>query len=188
MYVPHAQVPVNDMTVVVRTRGDPAAVTGLITSAVHSMDTQVPLGRVSTMTHLVDQSLSIRRFTRMLLTGFAVVGLLLSGIGLYGLVAYSVAQRTHEIGVRIALGATPSDVLALVAGGGVRLALTGIVIGAAGSLVLGRALGSLVFGVSVSDPIVLATSASVLLVAAIAAMLVPALKAARVNPVISLRG
>ncbi len=187
MYVPHAQVPVNDMTVVVRTRGDPTAVTGVIARAVHAMDTQVPLGRVSTMTQLVDESLAVRRFTRMLLAGFAVVGLVLSGIGLYGLIAYSVAQRTHEIGVRMALGATAKDVLALVAGGGVRLALTGVVIGAAGSLLLGRALGTLVFGVTTADPIVLVTSATVLLCAAIVAMLVPALKAARVNPVISLR-
>jgi putative ABC transport system permease protein len=187
MFVPHAQVPVNDMTVVMRTRGDPAAVMGLIARAVRAMDAQVPLGRVSTMTQLVDDALAVRRFTRMLLTAFAVVGLLLSGIGLYGLIAYSVAQRTHEIGVRIALGATASDVLALVAGGGVRLVLTGIVIGAAGSLMLGRALGTLVFGVSIADPIVLAVSATVLLVAAIGAMLVPALNAARVNPVISLR-
>jgi len=161
--------------------------TGLVARVVHAIDTHVPLGRVSTMTQLVDDSLAIRRFTRMLLTGFAVVGLLLSGIGLYGLIAYSVAQRTHEIGVRIALGATASDVLGLVAGGGVRLALTGIVVGAAGSLMLGRALGSLVFGVSIADPMVLAVSSIVLLVGAIGAMLVPALKAARVNPVISLR-
>ena len=187
MYVPHAQVPVNDMTVVLRTRGDPTAVTGLVTRVVRAMDTQVPLGRISTMTRLVDESLAVRRFTRMLLTAFAVVGLLLSGIGLYGLVAYSVAQRTHEIGVRMALGATAKDVLALVAGGGVRLALGGVAIGAAGSLMLGRALGTLIFGVSAADPVVLVTSATVLLVAAIVAMLVPALKAARVNPVISLR-
>jgi putative ABC transport system permease protein len=187
MYVPHAQVPVNDMTVVVRTRGDPTAVIGVIARAVHAMDTQVPLGRVSTMTQLVDESLAVRRFTRMLLIGFAVVGLLLSGVGLYGLVAYSVAQRTHEIGVRMALGATAKDVLALVAGGGVRLALTGVVIGALGSLLLGRALGALLFGVTTADPIVLISSVTVLLCAAIVAMLVPALKAARVNPVISLR-
>jgi len=187
MYVPYAQVAMNDMTVVVRTRRDPSEVAHLVGSHVRALDADLPLGRIATMTQLVDDSLAVRRFTRMLLIGFGLAGLLLSCIGLYGLVAYSVTQRTTEIGIRIALGAKAEDVLRLVTGSGMRLALAGVAIGAAGSLALGRVLGKLVFGVSSADPVVLVSSALLLFVAAVVASTVPAMKAARVNPIIALR-
>ena len=188
MYVPHAQFPVNNMTVVVRTRGDPAAMAGLVAQSVHAIDREVPVGRASTMTQLVDEALAIRRFTRLLLIGFAIVGLALSCIGLYGLIAYSVTQRTNEIGIRMALGARTADVLTLIAGEGARLAVVGVIVGTAGAFLLGRVLAKLVFGVSTTDPLVLITSAVVLSAAALLASAIPASRAARVNPVIALRG
>jgi len=188
MYVPHALTSMNDMTLVLRTRVDPATLAPIVGRAVHALDPTVPLGRVSTMTQLVDESLAVRRFTRMLLIGFSIVGLLLSCIGLYGLIAYSVAQRTAEFGVRIALGARPTDVLRMVASDGVRVALVGLAVGAAGSLLLGRALGALLFGVGSADAVALGVAAVILVLAAIVASVVPAVKAVRVDPVTALRG
>jgi len=187
MYVPHAQVPVNNMTVVVRTRDDPSAITARFASTVRALDPGIALGRVATMNDLIDASLGVRRFTRGILTGFAVIGLLLSCIGIYGLVAYSVTQRAREIGIRVAVGAQPRDVLTLVTGGALRVSAIGIVAGTAAALMLGRALVASVPGLGLPNALVLAVAAATLGIAALVASALPALAATRGDPVAALR-
>jgi len=187
MYVPHAQVPVNAMTLVVRTRDDPSRVAAKFAAAVRALDREIALGRVSSMDDLINMQLGMRRFMRGTLGGFAAVGLLLSCIGIYALVAYSVTQRRREIGVRVAVGATPQDVLALVTADELRLSAIGIVVGAGVALLLGRALAASVPGLQTPDPIVLITAAVTLAVAALMASAIPAIRASHDDPVAALR-
>ena len=187
MYVAHAQVPVNAMTVVVRTRDDPSRIATKFAATVRALDREIALGRVSTMNDLIDASLGARRFMRGTLGGFAAVGLLLSCIGIYGLVAYSVTQRRREIAIRVAVGATPHDVLGLVTGDELRLATLGIVAGAGAAVLLGRALAASVSGLGTPDPVVLVVAAATLAGAALLASAIPAIRAARGDPVAALR-
>lgn len=187
MYRPHAQVPSNAMTVVVRTRDDPSRIAAKFAATVRALDRDIALGRASTMSDLVDASLGVRRFMRGMLGGFAAVGLLLSCIGMYGLVAYSVTQRRREIGIRVAVGATPHDVLALVTADELRLATIGIVAGGGVALLLGRALAASVPGLKTPDPLVLVTAAVTLAVAALLASAIPAIRASHDDPVAALR-
>jgi predicted permease len=187
MYVPHAQVQVNAMTVVVRTRDDPSRVAASFAATVRALDSEIALGRVSTMSDLIDASLAVRRFTRGMLSGFAAAALLLSGIGIYGLVAYSVTQRRREIGIRVAVGARPRDVLTLVTASELRISAIGIVVGAVVALMLSRALAASVPGLVMPDPIVLLTAGAVLAVAALVASAIPAIRAAHEDPVAALR-
>jgi putative ABC transport system permease protein len=187
MYVPHAQVPVNAMTLVVRTRDDPSHIAAKFAATVHGLDREIALGRVSSMDDLINMQLGMRRFMRGTLGGFAAVGLLLSCIGIYALVAYSVTQRRREIGIRVAVGATPQDVLALVTADELRLSAIGIVVGAGVALLLGRALAASVPGLQTPDPIVLLTAAVTLAVAALLASAIPAIRASHDDPVAALR-
>jgi ABC-type antimicrobial peptide transport system permease subunit len=139
------------------------------------------------MNDLIDASLGARRFMRGTLGGFAAVGLLLSCIGIYGLVAYSVTQRRREIAIRVAVGATPHDVLGLVTGDELRLATLGIVAGAGAAVLLGRALAASVSGLGTPDPVVLVVAAATLAGAALLASAIPAIRAARGDPVAALR-
>ena len=139
------------------------------------------------MDEILAESIADSRFTTALLSLFAIVALLLAAMGIYGVLSFSVAQRTGEIGIRMALGAQRSSVLRLVVGNGVRLALAGVAIGAAGALVATRVLDRLVFGVSTSDPSVFGLVAVVLTVVAATAAAVPALRASRVDPIVALR-
>jgi ABC-type antimicrobial peptide transport system permease subunit len=132
-------------------------------------------------------SVTLPRFRSLLMAVFAASALLLSAIGIYSVIAYSVAQRTQEIGVRMALGATPSGVLRLVVGKGSRLAAVGVVLGLAGSFVLAGVLKGMLYGVSPSDPATFAAAVIVLGAVAILASLVPALRAARIDPIVALR-
>ena len=176
--------------VVVRSSGD---VVGLVDSIRHASD-QISkdevLSSFETMHEVIQASLAPRRFAMMLLGAFAAVALVLAGIGLYGVIAYAVGQRTHEMGIRLALGAHPRDVFRLVIGQGLRLALLGVVIGAAAALILIRLLSSfshLLYGVGKSDPVTLFAVAIVLLGVALLACYIPARRAMKVDPMVALR-
>ena len=186
-YFSLAQFTFNDNWLLVRTKNDPKAFVPTLRRIVWGMDRDLPLENVRTMDQLLGESVADSRFNTVLLSLFAVVALLLAAIGIYGVLAFTVAQRTSEIGIRMALGARRSMVLRLVVGNGLTLALAGVAIGGAVSLVATRALERLVFGVSTTDPVVFAFVAFVLTVVAATAAAVPALRASRVDPIVALR-
>jgi putative ABC transport system permease protein len=186
MYVPFAQAPMGIVEFAVRT----PATTGLaamLTDAVRAADKDIPLGELKTMTQAVDDSLAGRRLSTLLLGIFGAVALLLALIGVYGVMSYTVTQRTQEIGIRVALGARPGDVVRMVVGRGMLLAGIGIVAGLVGALLLSRFLASLLFGVQPTDPATYAMIAGTLAVVALVASWLPARRAARVDPMIALR-
>jgi putative ABC transport system permease protein len=187
VYLPHAQHPVSDMTVVVRTAGDPIAFAPVARADLAALDRERPLAAVRTMDDVVGRSIAERRFTMLLLASFAAVAVLLAAIGVYGVLAYVVSQRTQEIGLRLAIGAAPDDVVRLFLREGVTLAIVGLAAGLAGALVAGRALDALLFGVTSTDPITYAGVAGALGFAALAASYLPARRAARVDPMMALR-
>ena len=175
------------MDVVVRTDGSPEALLPAIRRRIHDLDAGLALANVNTMEQWVSNSAAQPRLNSVLLTSFAAVALLIAGIGIYGVLAYSVNQRTREIGLRMALGATPRSVLQLIVGQGMKMALIGVGIGLAVGLALGRAVSSLVFGVPVRDPATFSVVAIVLTGVALAACVIPARRAARVDPMVALR-
>ncbi|MGH9939944.1 MAG: ABC transporter permease, partial [Blastocatellia bacterium] len=152
-YWPHPELAYSAMTFVIRTRGDAAAISSAARNVIRALDPEQPVADVRTMESLIGTSVARARFNTLLLTIFAVVALLLAGVGIYGVMAYSVAQRTHEIGVRMALGARVTDVLRLVVRRGMTLALGGVAIGVAASFALTRLMKTLLFNVSVTDPL-----------------------------------
>jgi putative ABC transport system permease protein len=175
------------MTVVARTAGDPAVFTTAIRKAAADIDREQPVSNIATMEQVIHDSLGFRRFPMLLLGTFALVALLLAAVGIYGVMSYSVAQRTQEIGIRMALGAGRGEVLRLILGRSLVPVAAGVAIGVGGALALTRVLTSLLFEVSPSDPVVFTAVALLLMSVAVIASLVPALKAASVNPVIALR-
>jgi len=177
----------NDNWVLVRTKGPAKAFVPMLRQTVWAMDRDLPLETVATMDELMGDSMADSRFNTALLSLFAIVALLLAAIGIYGVLAFTVAQRTSEIGIRMALGAQRSSVLRLIVGNGLILAVIGVVIGAAGALVATRALERLVFGVSTTDPGVFAFVALTLTAVAVTAAALPALRASRVDPIVALR-
>ncbi len=174
-------------SLVVRTSGDPTVLIPAIRSAIWSVDKDQPIVRISTMDKLVAESEAQRHFALVLFEAFALVGLLLAAIGIYGVLSGSVTERTREIGVRAALGATRADILALVLRQGMKLAAIGVVIGLAGALASSRALTTLLFGVSERDPVTYAGVTATLLAVAVVACWLPARRAAQVDPAITLR-
>ncbi len=172
---------------VLKSGGSPTTQADMIRRAVHAVDANQPISGVKTMDERIAASLGPQRFATRLLAVFAALAVLLSAIGLYGLMSHSVAQRTGEIGVRIALGATSANVLQLFIKEGFRLAVAGIVIGIAGALVLSRFLGSLLYGVKSTDPVTFAGVSLLLSVVAILACYIPARRASRVDPIVTLR-
>jgi putative ABC transport system permease protein len=188
MYTPYPQRPWPSMEVAVRAAGgDPLALANAVRAAVVDVDRDLPVTRVETMDAALSDSVATERLMTGLLTGFAVVALLMAAAGLYGVIAYTVAQRTQEIGVRVALGAEPGAVVRLVAAEGLKLTAIGMAAGTAAAVVVGRAMQSVLFDVSPVDP---ATYAAVLLVfaaTACAALVVPARRALRVDPIAALR-
>jgi putative ABC transport system permease protein len=142
---------------------------------------------VSTMDEIVGTWLATRRFAMILLGVFATLALVLSAIGIYGVISYMVGQRTHEMGIRMTLGARRTDILRLILGQGGRLALLGIALGTLGAFSLGRLMAGLLYGVSASDPLTLVAAATLLMLVALAACYVPARRATRVDPLVSLR-
>jgi ABC-type antimicrobial peptide transport system permease subunit len=176
------------MDVAIRTDGDPGALSTALRREILALDRNVPVARVRTMEDVLAASVAGRRFNFVLLGSFAVIALLLAIAGIYGVMSYLVLQRTREIGVRLALGATPAQVVGLVTGRGLTLTILGIAIGLGASLALARFIEALLYSVRATDAVTFATSAAVLLAAAAAACFVPARRGGRVDPVIALRG
>ena len=187
IYLPFRQEPQTDMYLILRSAVDPASLTSSVRSAVAAIDRDQPVFSVITMRQLLDNSVSTPHLTLVLLGLFSGLALVLAAIGIYGVISHSVQQRTHEIGIRMALGAQRSNVLRLVVGQGVILAAVGIVIGITAALGLMRLITSLLFGVSPDDPLTFTAAALVLLFVAIAACYIPARRAIAVDPMNALR-
>ncbi|HEV2488746.1 MAG TPA: ABC transporter permease [Candidatus Acidoferrales bacterium] len=191
MYIPYRQadtlIPIFAMSVVLRTANDPHAEVSALRSAVHDLDPNQPLVNFRTMQENIATSVSDPRFRTMLLGIFAASALLLSVIGLYGLMAYSVAQRTSEIGIRLALGAQRRDVLKLIVAQGLKLVLVGVAIGLGGALTLSRLLARFLYGVVPSDPATFAGVSVILTAVALVACWIPARRAMKVDPIVALR-
>lgn len=187
VYLPHAQDGNNFMTLMLRTGGPPLALVPGLRASVAALDPALPVGSVRALPEVVSDSLRSRRFVLVLVAAFGGAALLLAGIGLFGVMAYLVAQRTSELGVRLVLGARPGDVLRLVMRDGMRLVGAGLVVGLGGGLVAARALESQLFGVRPWDPLALVGVAIVLTLAALAALLTPAWRAASIDPARAMR-
>ena len=187
IYLPHAQSPRGGMYLVVRTLGEPSSMTAMVRSAIQAVDKDQPVYRVMTMEALVTESVAQKRFSMLLLALFAVVAVMLAIVGLYGVMSYGVSQRTHEIGVRMALGAQSRDVLKMVVGQGLALALIGVGVGLVAAFLLTRLMSSLLFGVSATDPYMFASIPLILAAVALLACYIPARRATKVDPMIALR-
>ncbi len=192
-YMPYVQIPDDFITgflgmgLVARTAGDPLAAVGPMKEAILTVDKDQPVTAVRSMEQVLADSLSQRRFTMLLLGLFAALALVLASVGIYGVMSYTVAQRTHEIGVRMALGARPADVLGLVVAQGMAIAGIGVGIGLAAALALTRLMSSFLFGVSATDPLTFIAIPLVLAGVALGACFVPARRATRVDPMVALR-
>jgi len=186
-YVPIMQESPYSFSMAVRTAGNPLAMTAAVERAIHAVDKDLPISQVRTMDQLLGNAMAQRRLTLTLLVSFAVLALLLAAIGIYGVIAYSVRQRTHELGIRMALGAQARDVLQLVIGQGLRLTFVGIVIGLAGTFALTRWMETLLFGVPPTDKATFGAVAVLLAVVALVACWIPARRAAKVDPMVALR-
>ena len=187
MYVPFKQDVFSTMWIVARTDRDPTEQVAVVRQVVRAIDPSLPAYSMVALDSVVSDSVAQRRFSMLLLTGFALIALFLAGIGLYGVVAYTVSQRTQEIGVRMAIGAQPSDVLKMIVGGGMKLALVGVVVGLAGAMVLARFVSAMLFEVTTFDPASYAVTAFMLFVIAALACYLPARRAMRVDPLTALR-
>jgi putative ABC transport system permease protein len=187
VYVPLRQNPQSGMALVVKSGDDPTALTSAIREVVHSIDKDQPIRAISTMKELVSYSVGTRRMTLMLLGLFSGLALILGAIGIYGVISYSVVQRTHEIGIRIALGAPRREVLRLVVSQGLKLAGAGIAIGIVAAFGLARLMSSLLYGVSATDFETFTGVAILLALVALLACYVPARRAMRVDPIVALR-
>jgi predicted permease len=193
-YLPMVQAPAaawswtdRTMTVAVRSATDAVSLIGPLRQAVAEVDPGLPLYNLGAMEGRVIDSMAQSRFSTMLLTAFGALALTLAAIGVYGVISYGVAQRTQEIGIRVALGARRADVLAMVVRHGVMLAGVGLAVGLAGALLLSRLLGSLLFRVSPTDPPTFATGVGVLTAVAVLAAALPARRAAQTDPMVALR-
>jgi len=187
MYRPFDQVVIDVMPMVVRAQGDPASFAGAIRRHAQAVDPDVAVDRIAPMRELLSDSLAQRRFTMLLLGAFAAVAMLLAAIGVYGVMAYSVTERTREIGVRLALGAQRGAVSRLVMKQGLKLASVGVAMGLLASIVLTRLMKNLLFGVSATDPLTFAMIALLLVAVALLACWIPARRAAKVDPMVALR-
>jgi putative ABC transport system permease protein len=191
MYLPYRQadqvLPVTTLSLVVRTAGDPLAQANSLRSVVHNIDANQPITAVRSMDENVAQSISQPRFRTVLLAVFAGIALVLAAVGIFGVMAYSVAQRTRELGLRIALGASRGRVLQLVLAHGVRLTLVGVAIGLAATFLLTRYVSSLLFNVPAYDPMTLVGVVAALIVISLCACYLPARRATLVDPIVALR-
>jgi predicted permease len=187
IYFPLLQGPMRTLYVVLRSPADTASLTSLLQRSVWSVDKDLPLNDVKTMTEVVSATVSAPKFHTWLLTAFAGVGLVLTLIGIYGVIAYSVSQRTHEMGIRIALGARRESILRLVLNQGLKLAIFGAVAGLIGALLLMRFLGSQLYEIKPSDPATLICAALLMVAVAVGASYIPARRATRVDPMVALR-
>jgi predicted permease len=186
LYRPITQNPGRGVTVAIRTTGDPMAIAGQARAALRAVDPELPLSNLRTMEERISRSIAQPRVSMLLLAGFAGVALVLAAIGIYGVISYAVSQRTREIGIRLALGATTADVQQLVVRQGMLPVLVGVVVGIGGALLLTRYMTTLLFGVGAADPLTYAGVALFLTAVALAASWVPARRATRVQPVVAL--
>jgi putative ABC transport system permease protein len=188
IYLAAAQAPTPSLSLIVKTEAaDPLTLTEAVRGEVSRLDPELPIAQIRTMEERLAGALAQPRFRTLLIALFAAVALILACIGIYGVMSYSVSQRTHEIGIRMALGAKGGDVLRMVIRQGLTVAATGIVIGLGGSLALTRLMNSLLFGIGATDPLTFAATALVLAVTALAACYLPARRATKVDPMIALR-
>jgi putative ABC transport system permease protein len=187
MYTPFPQTPWPFLAVAVRTEGDPAAMAAGLRRVLAHIDPDQPAAEIKTLSAYVTRAIATPRFTAMLFAGFAGLALLLAGFGLFSVIAYSVAQRRREIGIRVALGAQPSAIRSLVLSQALWLGVAGLVIGVAGALAATRVLGSLLYGVSASDPATFGAVSAALFLVMLAAAYLPARRATRVDPMVALR-
>ncbi|HEU4509141.1 MAG TPA: ABC transporter permease [Pyrinomonadaceae bacterium] len=175
------------MNLVIRTKGDPLSLVGAVRKEVQTLDPDLPLAGVKKMSDWVDSSVAAPRYRTTLLTLFAALAMILAATGIYGVMSYSVAQRTHEIGVRMALGARRFDVLKMVVRQGMVLTFVGVVLGLAGAFALTRVISSLLFGVTAKDPVTFGVVAALLMAVAFVACFIPARRATKVDPLVALR-
>ncbi len=186
-FIPQAQSPSSGGNLVILTKTDPAGLAAAVRAAVRSLDPDLPLFNVRKLQDVVGENVAPRRLSVLLLSSFAGLALLLAGVGIYGVMSYTVTQRIHEIGIRIALGAEPGEVLRLILGQGTRLALFGVAIGVVLASVLMRLLTSILFEVSATDPLTFVSVVVLLVLVALAACYIPARRAMRVDPMVALR-
>jgi predicted permease len=188
LYRPASQEAVSSMTIIVRTAPDPLSLAVSVRRAVAAVDPTIPVLALQSVRQGLTQSMETPRFATMLLVGFAALALLLTMVGVYGVIAYSVNQRTQEIGIRMALGAAPANILRATVGEGLTLALLGVVLGITGAFAGVRLIAHQLYGIGTSDPLTFAVVGSGLLIATVVASYVPARSAAHVDPLIALRG
>ncbi|MDQ6809577.1 MAG: ABC transporter permease [Verrucomicrobiota bacterium] len=186
-YEPFAQKPSNSLNVILRTSGSAAALTGALRPAVYSVDKDQPVGTIRPLEEILSQTIAKQRFAMTLLTVFSLVALVIAAVGIYGVMAYSVAQRRSEIGIRMALGAQSRDVLRLILSRGGKLVALGLLLGLVATLIASRAMGSILFETSAADPFTLAAVTLLLATVALVACLLPANRATKVNPIEALR-
>ena len=187
LYLPFFGVGYSYLTFLVRTDGDPRAFGKTLADQIHKVDPTMAVYDVGTLSQSLSESLSPNRFYLRLIGAFGLTALVLAAIGIYGLISFAVAQRTREMGVRLSLGATPIELLRMILGQGLRLAVAGVALGLAGSLALTRLLSGLLYGVTPTNPVALLLSAALLLLCAVIACGVPARRAMRVDPMVALR-
>jgi putative ABC transport system permease protein len=190
IYMPYAQGPtflLSFMAIAIRTDGAPLSVVNAARAQVQSVDPEIPVFGVSSMENLISKSLSEPRLNSVLLAAFAGLALVLAAVGIYGMIAYSVTQRTHEIGIRMALGAGPHSMTSLMVGKGALLALAGIGLGLVAALALTRLIANFLFGVTATDPATFVGVSLLLALVALAGCYIPARRAARVDPMVALR-
>jgi len=187
LYAPLAQLPERNLTLVVRTSSDPSGLLGLVRREVHNLDKDQPVANASTMSEWLAASVAQPRFNFLLLTVFAAVALALAALGIYGVMSYAVAQRTREIGIRMALGARPSDALKLVIWQGMRLTLAGVALGLIGAFALTRLMENLLFDVNATDRLTFIVISILMTSVALLACWIPARRAAKVDPLVALK-
>lgn len=187
MYLPHLQSPSSGLTLLVRTHGDPLGLAGAVREQVRAIDKDVPVTHVQTMSQVFDASVAQQRFSMLIVGLFAGLALILSTVGIYGVMAYAVAQRSHEIGVRMALGARTGQVLKLILKDGMKLAVVGVATGLVGAFALTRLITTLLFGVKPNDAATLIVVSLGLLFVAFVACYIPARRATKVDPLVALR-
>jgi putative ABC transport system permease protein len=187
LFAPYTQIPARQSYLLVRTQGDPNALVAAVRQEIRALDRALPVADVRTLDEVMDRARSRPKFLTLLLTLFSAISLTLAALGIYGVISYSVAQRTNEIGIRMALGAQAGDVLRMVGAAGLKLAVAGVVIGGLLAFALTRVLSGLLFGVSAVDAATYAAMAGTLVAVALLACWIPARRAARVDPLIALR-
>ncbi|MCM3900452.1 MAG: ABC transporter permease [Pyrinomonadaceae bacterium] len=187
VYFPYLQVSEPSMSLVVRTASDPLSLAAAVKNQIQTIDKDLPIDEAKTMQQLLAESVSGRRFNMLLLSVFALVALVLAVVGIYGVMSYTVTQRTHEIGIRVAIGAQSRDVFRMVIGQGMMLAMIGVAFGLVGAFGLTRLMATMLFGVEPSDPATFVSIAVLLIVVALVACYIPGRRAAKVNPLVALR-